>query len=121
MLKLSKSKTGFILAGIYLLVSLFFILPSFSCSKNVCDAIGQPAAIFANMIMNILTGFANFTDSMPASVFLIILSIIGNLFFYYWIGMLLGKFFVKIFTKNSGQNNTPISTGQIPPNLPAQN
>ena len=89
-----RSKTGWILVVLYLLLAAYFVTQAFTCMDWLCDLIELPITIpFGLLFLAILHWldpvffFGSITYAPFRNWFFIVPTVAVNTFIYYWLGV----------------------------------
>jgi len=107
-----KSRAGWFLVVIYLIVAFFSFWEALTCTGILCDLAALPAVIPLGLPVAWFTDWIDYLFSIPGHVpsfhfrnwYFIIPTVIANSVFYYWLGSFSVKLFRRLRNKFSGKN-----------------
>ena len=110
-MKFPKSKSGLFFAGIYFIFAVVLFYKAMTCHSMLCDLEAWPVIIpsgivclFAVKALDSIyffgTSYTNISlASLSDAILFIIPTMIGNMVFYYWVGVFIAWIFRKIIPK----------------------
>jgi hypothetical protein len=96
-----KSRPGWFLVMVYLVIAYFAFKEALTCTGWVCDLAALPAVLPLGLPIAWITDFIHSIINIPGHTpgfhfrnwYFIIPTVIANAIFYYWIGLLLSRLF----------------------------
>jgi hypothetical protein len=106
-MRLPKSKAAWVLVAMYLALDSFLVYLAFTCTGWLCDIVEIPGAVPVGVLylgllrwLNPIFVFGSITYAPFRNWYFIIPTAVGNSVVFYWLGVGIGKLWVKLNRKS---------------------